>query len=304
MTHCFVAKTCIALRARGVKTKTFRAFFFLANKTNHDKYSSNQKIYYEVFMEETIPALAPGVIENVMIKGDLSKLNDTQRLSYYQNLCKSLGLNPLTKPFEYITLNNKLVLYATRSCTDQLRFNHHISIVITSREIQEQIYVVTAKATTANGRTDESVGAVSIANLKGNDLANALMKAETKAKRRVALSVCGLGFIDETEVETIPNAQKVPTAEEVYNGTAKPLVYTAPFGKYKDMKIEDIEENALKNYVSFLEEKALAKGEKLSSMAQEFVELAKAHLGNKNLDEGYKETMMFEDTGIETDVRF
>ena len=28
------------------------------------------------------------------------------------------------------------------------------------------------------------------------------MKAETKAKRRVALSICGLGMLDETEVDT------------------------------------------------------------------------------------------------------
>jgi hypothetical protein len=33
------------------------------------------------------------------------------------------------------------------------------------------------------------------------------MKAVTKAKRRVTLSICGLGMLDETEVETIPNVQ-------------------------------------------------------------------------------------------------
>ena len=33
------------------------------------------------------------------------------------------------------------------------------------------------------------------------------MKAETKAKRRVTLSICGLGMLDETEVETIPGAR-------------------------------------------------------------------------------------------------
>ena len=33
---------------------------------------------------------------------------------------------------------------------------------------------------------------------------NAKLKAITKAKRRVTLSICGLGFLDETEIETIP----------------------------------------------------------------------------------------------------
>ena len=37
-----------------------------------------------------------------------------------------------------------------------------------------------------------------------------MMKAETKAKRRVTLSICGLGMLDETEVETIPHAYPVP----------------------------------------------------------------------------------------------
>jgi hypothetical protein len=35
------------------------------------------------------------------------------------------------------------------------------------------------------------------------------MKAETKAKRRVTLSISGLGFLDESEIETIKDAVKV-----------------------------------------------------------------------------------------------
>jgi hypothetical protein len=44
-----------------------------------------------------------------------------QRTEYYTRLCSSLGLNPLTQPFEYLTLNGKLVLYAKRAGADQLR---------------------------------------------------------------------------------------------------------------------------------------------------------------------------------------
>jgi hypothetical protein len=39
--------------------------------------------------------------------------------------------------------------------------------------------------------------------------ANAMMKAETKAKRRLTLSLAGLGWMDETEVDTDPNAHRV-----------------------------------------------------------------------------------------------
>ncbi|MGE5594790.1 MAG: hypothetical protein ACM3S1_01995 [Hyphomicrobiales bacterium] len=60
-----------------------------------------------------------------------------------------------------------------------------------------------------DGRTDESVGAVSVKGLQGENLANALMKAETKATRRVTLSVAGLGWLDETEVASVQDAPAV-----------------------------------------------------------------------------------------------
>ena len=66
---------------------------------------------------------------------------------------------------------------------------------------------------------------MSIGGLKGDALANGLMKAETKAKRRVTLSLCGLGMLDDSEVETIPNAQRVPAAlpAPATNGHADPV---------------------------------------------------------------------------------
>jgi len=148
-------------------------------------------------------------LESVVVGGDLSKLTPAQRLAYYRAVCESLGLNPLTKPFDYILLNGRLTLYARKDATDQIRAQKGISIEITGRELIGDVYVVTARGKTADGRTDESIGAVSVVGLKGEPLANAYMKAETKAKRRVTLSLAGLGWLDETETETIPDAQRV-----------------------------------------------------------------------------------------------
>lgn len=150
------------------------------------------------------------IMESVIVRGDLAKLQPEERAKYYSTVCQSIGLNPLTKPFEYITLNGKLTLYARKDATDQLRSLRGVSVVIVSRERVEDVYVVTARATTTDGRSDESIGAVAIGNAKGEALANALMKAETKAKRRVTLSICGLGMLDETEVESIPAAHVAP----------------------------------------------------------------------------------------------
>ena len=147
-----------------------------------------------------------GAIERVVALGDLSKLSAEQRASYYFEVCSSLGLNPLTRPFEYLSLSGKLVLYARKDATDQLRHHRRISQEITGREMVGDLYIVTAKARTVDGRTDEEIGVVSVKGLAGDNLANALMKASTKAKRRVTLSVCGLGLLDESELETVRDA--------------------------------------------------------------------------------------------------
>jgi hypothetical protein len=103
-----------------------------------------------------------------------------------------------------LKLSGKEVLYATRGATDQLAQVYKITREIIKTEHIQDVFVATCRASLPEGRFDISTGAVSIGNLKGNDLANALMKAETKAKRRATLSLCGLGFLDESEIETIP----------------------------------------------------------------------------------------------------
>ncbi len=195
-------------------------------------------------MSEVIPyrADADMAVEKALVGGDLSQMTPAERLSYYRQVCESIGVNPLTQPFQYITLNGKLTFYATRACAEQLRARHEVSTTIVARERIDDVYVVTARATMPNGRTDESTGAVSIGNLKGDALANALMKAETKAKRRVTLSICGLGWMDETETETVPGARTVAVnmeTGEIENGKGRaegepsPQRLVAPLARFQ-----------------------------------------------------------------------
>lgn len=166
--------------------------------------------------KKTETGLAP--IEEVLMKGDLSSLSEPQRLEYYQRVCRSLGLNPLTRPFDYLVLNGKLQLYARRDAADQLRKINGISIEDVTMNFANGLLTVRAHAHDRDGRTDEDYGVVPFGeNLKGEFAANMTMKAITKAKRRVTLSICGLGFLDETEVEDIPGAVKhtAPTPEQV-----------------------------------------------------------------------------------------
>src|SRR5919109_1442030 len=174
------------------------------------------------------PAVPPEVLEQVLIGGDLPGLTSQQRADYYGAVCRALGLNPLTKPFEYLTLNGKLRLYALRDCADQLRRLHGISIYIANRERLSDIYIVTARAKDRQGREDESTGAVPLGNLRGDALANALMKAETKAKRRVTLSIAGLGWLDETELDTIPQSPQAVMPPEGPQASEEPPAEAHP----------------------------------------------------------------------------
>lgn len=153
------------------------------------------------------------MLERVLVHGDIESLTPAQRLEYLTALCRSLGLNPLTQPFAYIRLQGKLTLYARRDCADQLRRLHHISITIVAREQLDDIYLVVARATTPDGRSDEAIGAVSLHGLQHQARADAIMKCETKAKRRVTLSLVGLGILDEGEVEALQAAPAAPALE-------------------------------------------------------------------------------------------
>ncbi len=165
-------------------------------------------------MTATTQAVDAVAIEQVIMGGDLSALKPEQRVSYYQSVCKSLGLNPLTKPFDYIKLNGKLTLYARRDAADQLRKLNQVSISDVDIQYTDDLVIVMVNAADKTGRADSDLGAVNIKGLQGEARANAIMKAITKAKRRVTLSICGLGWLDETEVETIPDAQPVTVAME------------------------------------------------------------------------------------------
>ena len=159
------------------------------------------------------------IANQLILQGDLSKLSANDKVRYYNGYCERMGLDPFTKPFDILRLNGKEVLYCTRSGTQQLNKLHKVSHLITSRDTNADagVYIVTSKASLPDGRCTESIGAVNIAGLKGEAYANAIMKAETKAKRRATLDLLGLGVLDESEAESIPNATTVAIQTTVDN---------------------------------------------------------------------------------------
>lgn len=150
------------------------------------------------------------LVEAVLLHGDLKKLTSDERVSHYLTVCQSLGLNPATKPFDYLELNGKLILYANKGCSEQLRDKHQISFSAPRIDIDTKasLIMVSVTGTNSEGRTDTDIGAVPLPG-GGEARANAIMKAITKAKRRCTLSLCGLGMLDESERDTIPGARTV-----------------------------------------------------------------------------------------------
>ena len=173
-----------------------------------------------------VAAIDPAIIESIVTKGDLSGLNQVQKVAYYNYRCKQIGLDPSAKPFDLLNLSGKQVLYANAGATQQLCNIHKLSTQITTKERIDDIYIVSVRVTGADGRISENQGAVSVGNLRGDALANAVLKCTTKAIRRSVLAHCGLGMLDETEVETIPDARKesivIPQPEAIPTTVEEP----------------------------------------------------------------------------------
>lgn len=160
------------------------------------------------------PEHAASALAHILATGDLSKLSNEQRVAYYLEQCRSLGLNSLSRPFDWLMLDNKLVLYPNKSCAEQLRRQHQISVKITRRDVVGDLFVCEVEGRRPNGVTDQASKYVPLTGynsktgteyrLRGKDLANAFAKAETGAKRRLVLSMIGLSAPpDADEVENV-----------------------------------------------------------------------------------------------------
>lgn len=239
-------------------------------------------------------------VESALVKNDISKLSDVERMAYYNAVCESVNLNPLTKPFAFLSLQGKVVLYATKDCTEQLRKIHGVSTQIVSHGVKDDCYEVHIKAKDKTGREDEDISLIPLGGSKGADLANLKMKAITKAKRRVTLSICGLGVLDVSELETIhPSAKKMtsnPQIESPFKKEDEPefepidvTIENTSLGqfvckvgkKYNGRALDDIDQFELSNYLEWLNQKAHDTNQPLRGDWLEFATKAEEYLKSK-----------------------
>ena len=149
------------------------------------------------------------------MEGDLAQMSPTERLLYVKSWCQSLRIDWRGRPFAYISLNGKLVMYALRNCTDQLRKVWGVSVVESRRSVEGELVIIEVKVQDRSGRTDTGTGAWPASGFKGETGVNAILKAETKAKRRATLSICGLGMLDASELDTFEFDEVTPSGRIV-----------------------------------------------------------------------------------------
>lgn len=219
-------------------------------------------------------------IEKVLMHGDLSPLSPSQRVQYHNNVCKTMGLNPATKPFEYMTFRGKTVLYATKNCAEQLRKIYRISLRIVERKMEDGNYCVTVRASTPDGREDEDFAEIPVGSLRGENLANAKMKCTTKAKRRATLSICGLGMLDESEVESIERTEKdvTPTTVEDLAQIEQDEDLMIPGGKYDGRNVSDLSIDECMDLAESWEERAAIQEIELKGIFKDIVDACRRRI--------------------------
>jgi hypothetical protein len=155
---------------------------------------------------------------------DLANLSTAKRQEIYNKVCRQMGLHPNSFPLDQIKgKNGSIVLAINEIGTSQLRHNHGISTSIKSQELlpyEDKVYdpdrgeisvtrhlaIVTVIAT-CGGRSEEATGAVEAFGPMVRSIA--LKKAETQARRRATLAICGNGW---SKPKLLPKPLQIPIA--------------------------------------------------------------------------------------------
>lgn len=164
-----------------------------------------------------IPAIDPEAIQRALMAGDIAKLSPADRVQFYAALCRSTGLNVLTRPFIVMRgQDGALSWYITAAGCEQLRRLHRVSTRILARARDGGLYIVTVQCRTPDERVEEAQGVVVLEGLKPLEQAHALMRCETKAKRRATLALLGLGVaaLDEDSGQVVAFDPQTGVVEE------------------------------------------------------------------------------------------
>jgi hypothetical protein len=194
-----------------------------------------------VVPEAPAPIMTQEQVEQVVLTGDYAGLGPEQRAYCLLVLSKKMGLDPMRRPFEFISDGKSIRLYANRSAAAQLREVHKItqtpvymgalrsitfaedgSLVLGEQVITDKVMVSIFKAVSKDKETGELRVSYDLSAMALDKqlewMENGLKKMWTQASRRTTIGHAGLGFLDESEAQDVgrpmsapPPAQPAPT---------------------------------------------------------------------------------------------
>lgn len=141
------------------------------------------------------------MIQKVIVEQqNLSDLSIQERRDCYLKLCEFLSMPPDTNPLRYHEVGSgnakKWHLMPTASLVDQLIIRKKISLTMTVRDWQDQVFTIAYRGTTEDGRTDEFVVARSVALHKPAQIATLMEACATKARRQVVLALSDFSLLE------------------------------------------------------------------------------------------------------------
>jgi hypothetical protein len=149
-------------------------------------------------------------IKEYFRSGNIAQLNADEQDFIKAKLCERYNLDPVLRPFELISFaGGQQKFYMTASATNQLANVLGLTREVVQLELDEQRMIAkcTVRVSNPNNRSETCNAFIAISKfappkerggiptkvlLEGEDLANTLMKLETKAKRKATMSFFGI----------------------------------------------------------------------------------------------------------------
>lgn len=179
-----------------------------ALQTTSDSAIVKSQDNYRNLSEEQI-----GAVETALMMNNFGALTKAQRALVILKKCEQIGVSIWLQPYAWGTMDGKLVPVPLKGLFQQLRAKNNLTITKIEEEIDKELGIfmvkVHGRVTGSSGvvREDMGLGVVGIKGLTGDPLANAMMKAHTKAKNRLTGSLCGGDSgIDDTEMSSVAGA--------------------------------------------------------------------------------------------------
>ncbi len=179
--------------------------------------------------------VSAAVMNRFLQTGDVKPFNEVDKLKIMHGICERLGVDPVARPLELLEFNGKQVWYLSATGCEMIAAKWNMSFEIVKHEINKDeglVECIMRGTVPQTGRKDEATAFVQCAkkNLKGEieqffglDMANARMKCETKARRRLIKRLAGLDYIDEDDLKEIQKQTKTETMTSLIDNYQKSI---------------------------------------------------------------------------------